>query len=150
MAVTDLPPLLRSEVEVAADATWALIAARVIPRTGVKVATICSTVGISPEDLRLAALRAERMPDSRLKPKRAPIATYYHHPSGREDKVMREYVEGPKLTDAGRKGAAEAVFASWRAQPSVTCSACGEEIAPGAEIVIEAARHAHPCTEVAT
>jgi len=44
-------------------------------------------------------------------------------------------------TDAGRRRAAEAIFAEWRVTGNLDCTRCGEAIADGETAVVMSARH---------
>lgn len=174
MTVTELPlaPALRTEIEVAADAAWSLIDAGLIPRT-TKVSAIADAIGITVDDLRVASVRAERVPLERRRPRgdRETVAMTPPRPSttGRQretpvapppptpqlppeaydrPQLPRPGDRGqdrPKLTDAGRRGAAEAVFAQWKVRGHLDCTRCGRTMESGTEVVVTAAHHAGGC-----
>lgn len=170
--VTELPLVRRTEIEVAADAAWALIAAGLIPRT-VKVAAIAAAVGVSLDDLRVASERAKRVPQARLHPRgdretctmspprpslggrerETPIAPPSPTPPLPPEAYQRHHAPAPgdlgqvrpRLTDAGRKGAAEAVFAQWKVYGALDCTRCGKPMHSGTEVVVTAAHHKGSC-----
>lgn len=159
---------LRTEREVAANAVWALVASKVIPVT-TPLAKLVSVTGISFTDLRLARERADRVPLARLKPGSAPTRTApapapavlpervrHPEPAERPPLPAAAYERDPApkrgdlrsvptYTDAGRKRAAERVFAQWRVRGSLDCTKCGKPIHSGSDAVIETAHHADRC-----
>lgn len=168
-----IPSPRRTEIEVAADATYALIAAGLIPRT-VTVGRVATVVGVTVDDLRLASIRAGRVPADRLRPRaerdtrpdappaptaRAgrPPSTPVPPPSPRPPLPPEAYErqpiptpgdkgrDRPKLTAAGRRGAAEAVFAEWKVRGHLSCTRCGKPMHSGTEVVVTAAHHAERC-----
>jgi hypothetical protein len=148
---------LRSEVEVAANAVWSLIAAGLVTPSASMV-RICEVTGLSLDELQRARLRADRVPPGRLKPSTElarPVApappsilpTRTRHPLS-PTAYDRQPIPKPgdkasmRLTNAGRRGAADAVFAMWRARGELDCTRCGTPIHSGEDAVIEAAHHA--------
>lgn len=171
--VHELPPSRRTEVEVAADAAWALVAAGLVPRT-VKIGRVAEVIGVTVDDLRLASIRAGRVPPERLRPRTGrdtrpdappgpnagagrPIDTPIAPPSPRPPLPPEAYERQPvpapgdkgparpRLTAAGRRGAAEAVFAEWKVRGALTCTRCGRPMHSGTDVVVTAAHHAGAC-----
>lgn len=146
---------LRSEMEVAANVVVALRSASVF-RTDLAPSELLKRVmdatGVTNADLRLAAVRSERLPARRIQPTEQPA-----RPSEpvipaallRVDKPAPSWTRferpRPRLVPAARKAAAESVFASWRVRGNLDCSRCGKPIYSGSDAVIEAAHHADNC-----
>lgn len=148
----------RSEVEIAANAVWALVKAGLIPPSTPMTALVEAT-GITLDDLRLARVRSERVTPRRLAPTPEPTRSNVvplrspEAPEPRTPLPPAAYIRDPapkrgdlqRLTEAGRKGAAESVFAMWRARGNLNCTRCGQPIDSGCDAVIEAAHHADNC-----
>lgn len=117
----------RSELEVAANAVWALIAAGIIPRSTL-MSRIVEVTGIPLDQLRVASVRAERVPVERLKPSTSLAQPFM--PKMDSVTPMRAPKPGPRLTDAGRRGASTAVFAELR-RIVATCPRCGSPVHDG-------------------
>lgn len=161
MSLTETVEFHRSEVEIAANAVWALISAELVKNASMEA--ICEAAGITLDDLRLARVRSQRVPPRRLVPTteltrptlvptRPPEAMEPRTPLPpavyeRDRAPMRGDLQPvPSLTSAGRQGAADAVFAMWRARGNLVCTRCGKPICSGDDAVIEAAHHANHCT----
>lgn len=161
----EIPRLYRTEVEVAANAVIAMHRAGML-RKGVTVREMAETVGVGAEDIRLASVRAERVVARRLAPQQAPtrpvppVSSSGQTPQARKLAAVPEptkpyvgefrqppapYVPPVRYTTAGRKRAADRIFAEWRARGNLNCTRCGNPIYSGCDAVIEAAHHADGC-----
>lgn len=151
----DLPYPTRSEREVAADAVWCLFAAGLLPKTPEMVMRACAATGLDHDDLRVASVRAERRAQRRpvaFSPERTvrereplPAQGYVRERAPQRSDRRPPEQQRTRLTDRGRRGAAEAVFAMWRARGNLVCTKCGKSMDSGCDVEIEAAHHAGGC-----
>ena len=127
---------VRPEVEVAADAVWALIAAGLV--VNVSMAKIVEVSGVSLLELRRARERAERVPERRVVPARVPVRPVLVRtppPCEEREEPAR------KLPAASLRAVASEVFTSLRAAGWLTCTRCGKPLVWHDEVIVTAAHH---------